>query len=89
GAVFPGYSTLTEPSAQELAALEDAIRTLGVRAIFVSQSANPKLAQRVAADTGTELVYLYTGSLSAPDGPASTYVLYMRYNVSAIVGALH
>jgi ABC-type Zn uptake system ZnuABC Zn-binding protein ZnuA len=29
GAVFPGYSTMSEPSAREMAALEDAIRDLG------------------------------------------------------------
>ena len=88
GAVFPGYSTLSEPSARELAALEDAIRTLGVRAIFVGITVNPDLADRIATDTGTALVTLYTGSLSGPEGPAGDYVSLMRYNVSAIVGAL-
>jgi len=88
GAVLPGFSTLAEPSAQELAALEDAIRQLGVKAIFVGTTINPNLAQRVADDTGVKLVYLYTGSLSEKDGPASTYLDFMRYNVNAIVEAL-
>ncbi len=88
GAIIPGYSTLAQPSAQELAALEDAIRQVGVPAIFVGNTVNPSLAERVAADTGVKLVTLYTGSLSDPDGPAPTYVEWVRYNVSAIVDAL-
>jgi ABC-type Zn uptake system ZnuABC Zn-binding protein ZnuA len=88
GAVIPGYSTTAEPSAQELARLEDTIRAAGVRAIFVEEEGNPRLAQRVAQDTGAEIVRLYIGSLSAPGGPASTYLDLMRYNVSAIVAGL-
>jgi manganese/iron transport system substrate-binding protein len=88
GAVFPGYSTLAEPSAQELAELEEAIREHGVKAVFVGLTVNPALAERVAEDTDTRLVFLYTGSLSGPDGPASDYLAFMKYNVSAIVEAL-
>ena len=88
GAVFPGYSTLAEPSAQELATLEDTIREFNVRAIFVGSTINPDLAQRVADDTNTQLVFLYTGSLSEPGGPAGDYLSFMRYNVSVIVKAL-
>ena len=74
GSVFPGYSTLAEPSAQELAALEDAILEFEVQAIFVGLTVNPDLAQRVAEDTGTRLVFLYTGSLSEAGGPADDYL---------------
>lgn len=88
GAVIPGYSTLAEPSAQELAQLEDAIRNLGVKAVFVGKTVNPDLAQRVAQDTGTRLVSLYEGSLSPAGGEAGSYLEYMRYNVQAIVSAL-
>ncbi len=88
GAIFPGYSTLSSPSAQDLAALEDEIRAYGVPAIFVGRTVNPDLAQRVAEDTGVRLVFLYTGSLSEPGGPADDYVALMRYDVSAITEAL-
>jgi ABC-type Zn uptake system ZnuABC Zn-binding protein ZnuA len=88
GAVFPGYSTLAEPSAQELAALEDAIHEFGVKAVFVGVTVNPDLAQRVAEDTGARLVFLYTGSLSEPGGQADDYLSFMRYNASAIAEAL-
>lgn len=88
GALVPSYSTLAEPSAQQLAELEDAIRSLGVRAVFVGNTVNPALAQRVAEDTGVRLVTLYTGSLTSPEGEAPTYLDYMRYNVLALVNAL-
>ncbi len=88
GAIVPGYSTMAEPSAKELADLEDAIKDLGVKAIFVGDTVNPNLAQRVAEDTGAQLVTLYTGSLTEKGGQAGTYLDYMRYNVNAIVQAL-
>ena len=88
GAIIPNYSTTADTSAQELAALEDAMRAQGVRAIFVGSTVNPALAERVANDTGIQLVTLLTGSLSAPGGEADTYLDYMRYNVNKIVQAL-
>jgi ABC-type Zn uptake system ZnuABC Zn-binding protein ZnuA len=89
GAVFPGYSTLAQPSAQDLAELEDRIREFDVRAVFVGLTISPDLAERVADDTGVQLVFLYSGSLSEPGGPADDYLSFMRYNVSAIAEALH
>jgi manganese/iron transport system substrate-binding protein len=88
GAVFPGYSTMTEPSALEMAALEDTIREMGVKAVFVGNTVNPQVSQRIAEDTGTQLVFFYTDSLTEEDGPASTYLDYIRYNVTVITEAL-
>lgn len=88
GAIIPSYSTLAETSAGELAELEDSIRELGVRAVFVGNTVNPSLAETVAQDTGVQLIPLYTGSLSQEGGEADTYIAYMRYNVEAIASAL-
>jgi len=88
GAVIPGFSTLAEPSAQQIAEIIDTIEKLGVKVIFVSDTAPPGIAERVAEDTGSQLVYLHTGSLTEPGGLASNYIDYMRYNVKAIVQAL-
>jgi ABC-type Zn uptake system ZnuABC Zn-binding protein ZnuA len=88
GTVFPGASTLAEPSARDLAALVDTVRALGVPAIFVGTTVSSTLAEAIAADTGAEIVRLYTGSLSDGSGPAGSYVDLMRFNVDAIVGAL-
>jgi ABC-type Zn uptake system ZnuABC Zn-binding protein ZnuA len=83
-----GFSSLAESSAQELAALEDAINQLGLRAIFVSTTVPPGLAERVAEDTGVEVVRVYTGSLSEADGRAATYLELMRDTISQMVEAL-
>lgn len=88
GAVIPGFSTGAEPSARELAALEDAIREYGVRAVFAGTTINSSLAQQVAADTGIQLITLYTGSLGAAGSGVETYIDYVRYDTTAIVNGL-
>lgn len=88
GAVIPAYSTQAEPSARELAQLQDLIDSRGARAVFVGVTANPTLAEQLAADLGVPLVPLYTGSLSEPGGLAPNYVEMMEYDVEAIVEAL-
>lgn len=88
GAVIPVFSTAADPSAREIADLEEKIMQLGVRVIFIGETFNPDLAQTVAADTGVQLVRLYTGALSDPEGPAASYLNYMQYNVAEIVKAL-
>ena len=88
GAVIPSPSNSAEASARGLAGLEEAIRREGVRAVFVSSSTSPELAQRVADDTGVRLVPLYLESLTELAGPAPTYLELMDYNVAAIVQAL-
>ena len=88
GPLIPSYSTLGEPTAQELAQVQDAIQLLNVKAVFVGTTFNPGLGEQVADDTGTELVFVYTGSLSESDGDAGPYLDYMRYNTTAIVNAL-
>ena len=88
GTIIPGYSSLAEPSAQSLAELEATINKLGVKVIFVGENVNPDLAERIAEDTGTKLVFLFTGSLSEQGGDADTYVKYMRHNTNAIVESM-
>ena len=87
GAVYP-VSPSAEPSAQDIAALEDTIRALGVPAIFTESTVNPNLAQQVAADMGVKLVALYSESLGGPGSGAESYIELMHYDVRAIVEAL-
>jgi ABC-type Zn uptake system ZnuABC Zn-binding protein ZnuA len=88
GAVIPAPSAAAESSARELAALEDAIRSTGVRAVFVSSVVTPALARQVAEDTGIRLVTLYVHSLSDSSGPAPSYLALMRLNARLIADAL-
>ncbi|MCY3834572.1 MAG: metal ABC transporter substrate-binding protein [Chloroflexi bacterium] len=86
--VVPGVSTVTEPSARDVAAVVDVVRDEGVPAIFSDIHLSDVLMNAIASETGVEVVGLHSDSLGAADGPAGTYLDYMRYNVSAIVEAL-
>jgi ABC-type Zn uptake system ZnuABC Zn-binding protein ZnuA len=88
GAVIPAPSAAAEPSARERAALETAIQSMGVRAVFVSSVVSPALARQVAEDTGIRLVTLYAHSLSDASGPAPSYLELMRLNARLIAEAL-
>jgi ABC-type Zn uptake system ZnuABC Zn-binding protein ZnuA len=90
GTVIPGVSTLAEVDPRTLAELVEIVREEGVSAIFGEVSIATDLAETVAAEVGHEVrvVSLYSESLSPADGPASTYIDYMRYNVRTIVEAL-
>jgi ABC-type Zn uptake system ZnuABC Zn-binding protein ZnuA len=49
---------------------------------------NSDLAEQVAADTGAQLLPIYTGSLSEPDGPVPNYIELMRYNTGQFAAGL-
>ena len=87
GTVIPGASTQVEPSASEVSALIDLVKETSVAAIFGETIVNTVVLETIAAETGAELAVIYTGTLSV-DGPASTYLDYMRYNLRTIVEAL-
>lgn len=87
--VLPGGSTGAEVDPRSLAALIDLIEQQQVPAIFAEVSANSRLPELLAAETGLNSIrVLYSGSLSAADGPAATYLDFMRYNARTIVDAL-
>jgi ABC-type Zn uptake system ZnuABC Zn-binding protein ZnuA len=89
GAIVPSITSGAAPSAQELAALIDQIRSTKAPAIFLETGTNPQLADQIASETGVKVVSdLYTHSLSAPGGPAATYIDMMKYDVTVIVEAL-
>lgn len=89
GAVIPGVSTDSSPSAQQLGQLTDALRAYDGLPIFLEIEADPRLAEQLAQDTGSDVVAdLYTHSLTAADGPAPTYIAMLRHNVEIIVKAL-
>jgi len=87
GAVYP-LNPAAEPSAQDLAALENMIRQYQAPAVFSENTVSPKLADQVARDTGVKLFLLYTDSLGGPGTGAETYLDLMRYDVQTMVEAL-
>jgi ABC-type Zn uptake system ZnuABC Zn-binding protein ZnuA len=86
--LMPGFSTLAQPSARDLAQLEEQVRAENIRALFVGETGHTALARRVARDTGAKVIPLYTCTLGAPDGPAGDYLSMMRHTVRAIVDGL-
>ena len=89
GTVIPSATSSDSPTARQLSDLVQAIRATGVKAIFVDAAENPQLAQQIGAETGVEVVTdLLDHSLTAPDGPAPTYIDMMKYDTRLIVGAL-
>jgi ABC-type Zn uptake system ZnuABC Zn-binding protein ZnuA len=76
-----------DPSAGEVAALVDAIKASGAKAVFTEAGFNPELAQAIAADAGVVVESdLYNDSLGDP--PVDTYEGLMRWDTDKIVGAL-
>lgn len=88
GAVIPAYSTSAEPSAQELAELQEVIEGQNVQAVFVGITANPVLSRQLAADSGLQVVPLYAETLGETGSGVETYLDLIRYNTTVIVEAL-
>ena len=77
-----------EPTAGELAALVDKVKSAGVKAVFSEAQFSPKLSQTLAQEAGITKVVttLYNDALGP--APADSYVGLMRWNVDQIVAAL-
>ena len=89
GAVIPSVTNEASPSAQQMAALIDTIKSSGAPAIFLDISENQNLAQQIASESGAKVVTnLYVETLSAPDGLAPTYIEMIKHDVTIIVDAL-
>ncbi|TAK81152.1 MAG: zinc ABC transporter substrate-binding protein, partial [Dehalococcoidia bacterium] len=89
GTVIPGTSTVAEPSAADIAALVETIRREGVRAIFAESSVDPKVARRVAEETGVKIVDdLFADSLGSAGTGADTVDGMLLSNARKIADAL-
>jgi manganese/iron transport system substrate-binding protein len=76
-----------DPSAGEVAALVDAIRESGAKAVFTEAQFNPELAEAIADEAGVVVESdLYNDSLGDP--PVDTYEGLIRWDVERIVAAL-
>jgi len=79
----------TQPSARDVARLIQQIRKEGVKAIFVENISNPRVIEQIAKETNAKVGgTLYSDALSAPNGPAPTYLDMIRHNAKTIAAAL-
>ncbi len=84
-----GVSTEAEASARDIARIVDAIKREKVGAVFLENIVDPRLARTIVADSGAKMGgALYSDALSAPAGPAGTYIDMMRHNVRELTKAL-
>lgn len=89
GVVIPGGSTMSEPSASDLAEVVEAIRATGVRSIFVENTSPTLLAEAIASEVGDVSLYeLSTGALGEPGSEADSYLGLMTNNAETMVEAL-
>ena len=84
-----GVSTDVEPSAKDVANIIAQIRRQKIPAVFLENVSDPRMMQEIARETGAKIGgKLYSDALSAPDGPAGSYIAMMRHNVDELSAAL-
>lgn len=89
GAIIPSTQKDAQPSAREIAELQDLIKKEGVRAIFAEEEIDPKVAREIAKDTNLKIVdTLYADSLGKKGSGAETIDGMLLYNARAIAEAL-
>jgi zinc/manganese transport system substrate-binding protein len=84
-----GVSTESEASARDVAAIIKQIRKDKVPAVFLENVSDPRLMQRISAETGARIGgTLYSDSLTAENGDAPTYIDMVRHNIRTLTSAL-
>ena len=84
-----GVSNNAEPTAQGVAGLIRQVRAEQVPAVFIENVADPRLLERIRAESGARIGgTLYSDALSPAGGEAPTYVAMMRYNLQTIRAAI-
>lgn len=63
---------------------------MGGAAVFLEGTANPKLAEQIARETGATVGgTLYADTLGEPDQPAGTYLGMFKWNAGQLIYALN
>jgi zinc/manganese transport system substrate-binding protein len=84
-----GVSTESEVSARDVARIITQIRASKIPAVFLENISDPRLIQRIAAETGAKIGgTLYSDSLTAENGDAPTYIDMVRHNIRTLASAL-
>lgn len=84
-----GISTDADASAAGVGQLIRQIRREKIPAVFIENISDPRLLERIRAETGARIGgTLYSDALSATGGPATTYLAMMRHNARTLAEAL-
>ena len=83
------FTTESEPSAGELAALITEMREDGIKALFAENITDPGLIKQLAREVSAEIGgTLYSDALSEASGPANTYINMFNYNIKELATVL-
>lgn len=84
-----GVSTESEASARDVAHIIRQIKQRKAAAVFIENVTDPRLAKRIADETGAKIGgTLYSDSLTPAGGPAASYTEMMRHNARTLAAAL-
>jgi zinc/manganese transport system substrate-binding protein len=84
-----GLANEAEPSARAVARIIRRIEADRIPALFLENVVDPRLIEAIARETGARVGgTLYSDALTAPDGPAPTYLDLMRHNAQELAKAL-
>ncbi len=84
-----GVSTESEASARDIAGIIAQIRSEKIPAVFLEKMIDPRLMQRISAETGAKVGgTLYSDSLTDEKGDAPTYIDMVRHNIRTLTSAL-
>jgi zinc/manganese transport system substrate-binding protein len=84
-----GIDTDAEPSARSIARLSAQIRREHIRAVFVENMTDPRIARALAREAGAVVGgTVYSDALSPPGGPAATYLAMFRHNTTLFAAAM-
>jgi zinc/manganese transport system substrate-binding protein len=84
-----GVSTETEVSARDVARIIKQIKAQKIPAVFLENVSDPRLVRRISDEAGVKIGgTLFSDALSAPNGPAPTYIDMMRHNMRQLTDAL-
>lgn len=78
-----------EGTPEQFIRLIDIINASDVPYLFLESSIDPDYMEQVSEETGVPIFddYLYTDSLSEEDGPAATYLAFLRHNLETLYTA--
>jgi zinc/manganese transport system substrate-binding protein len=84
-----GVSTESEASAKDVAKIIAQIKKQKIPAVFLENITNPKLLERIAAESGAKIGgSIYSDALTDEKGLAPTYIDMMKHNIRTLSAAL-
>jgi zinc/manganese transport system substrate-binding protein len=84
-----GPDSASQPSARRIAGVVGEIRAAAVKAVFVENGTDPRLALMISEEAGVAIGgELYAGTLSRPGGPAPDYAAMWEHNVFLMLHAM-